>query len=385
MSNIFKPVFTNENNNLLGSDIFTSLYTRGLWALGVGTLTTFHTSSAQSDSSKKYYTQVWMSASKNTPDNEMYSIAYGNVNGGGASFIDEAFKVSGQLADTPSRAIYSQYKLTCFHGDESTYLGGIIKQIGDFLPENRHKSINHFYAISFNRDKIGNRLDPGNFELNLAELNGGSYANNVFTGSNVEVSASNRIISLIDDSFDSMDNNYTFTTPVPMRGLVSGSLQNGPFIQYDPFSMVYYGYVFPEQGVILIDADMLNASASFNTVSGSNIDGQNTEKLFKSISGSAVIDEDKGFTARAVDVKSQQSVFIRVNSNEMNYSNNPTFTNTVLDGKLIFDSFRYNPYSYVTTIGLYNDANELLAVAKLSKPLQKSFNSEVSITVKLEY
>jgi hypothetical protein len=69
----------------------------------------------------------------------------------------------------------------------------------------------------------------------------------------------------------------------------------------------------------------------------------------------------------------------------MNYSNNPTFANTMLDSKLVFDSFRYNPYSYVTTIGLYNDANELLAVAKLSKPLQKSFNSEVSITVKLEY
>jgi hypothetical protein len=385
MSNIFKPVFTNENTNLLGSDVFTSLYTRGVWAPGVGTLTTFHTSSAQSDLSKKYYTQVWMSASKNTPDNEMFSIAYGHVRGDGGTFIDDAFKVSKQFADTPSRAIYSQYKLTCFHGDESTYPGDIIKQIGDFLPQSRQKPINHFYAISFNRDKIGNRLDPGNFELNLAELNGGSYANNVFTGSNVEVSSSNKIINLIDDSLDSLDKSYIFTTPVPMRGLVSGSLKNGAFRLSNPSSMVYYGYVFPEQGVILIDADMLNASASFNTVSGSNIDGQNTEKLFKSISGSAVIDSDEGFTARAVDVKSQQSIFIRVNSNEMNYSNNPTFISEDAEGKLLFDSFRYNPYSYITTIGLYNDANELLAVAKLSKPLQKSFNSEVSITVKLEY
>ena len=73
----------------------------------------------------------------------------------------------------------------------------------------------------------------------------------------------------------------------------------------------------------------------------------------------------------------------------MNYSNNPTYINTDATigriGKPYFDSFIYNPISYVTTIGLYNDNKDLLAVAKLSKPLQKSFNSEISITVKLEY
>ena len=112
-----------------------------------------------------------------------------------------------------------------------------------------------------------------------------------------------------------------------------------------------------------------------------------SQKLFKSISGSAA-NTNNGFTARAVDVKSQQTIFVRVNSTEMNYSNNPTIVNTTevdKGGKLLFDGFVYNPYTYVTTVGLYNDANELLAVAKLSKPLQKSFNSELSITVKLEY
>ena len=77
-----------------------------------------------------------------------------------------------------------------------------------------------------------------------------------------------------------------------------------------------------------------------------------------------------------------------VNSDEMNFTNNPTAVKPSLsgeDGKLLFDSFRYDPYAYITTVGLYNDNNDLLAVAKLSKPIQKSFNSEVSITVKLEY
>jgi hypothetical protein len=388
MADIFKPVFKNEDN-LLGSDIFTSLYTRGLWALGVGTLQTFHISSAQNEDSKQYYTQVWMSSSKDTSDNEMFSIAYGNSSGFGSKFIGYGTSTYSQLDDTPSRAIYSQYALTCLDNGFA-FQGGVPLNNGRFYLQFYHKmgngninvgdSIDHFYAISFNRNKFGDKLDPGNFELNLAKLNGNSYSNTVYTGSNVQVSSSNEVITLIDDSMDVLDKYEYSMKPSVVRNLVSGSIENGI---YNPSNPYYYGLVYPEQGIIILDAKSLNVSASFNTVTGSNIDGQNSEKLFISISGSAA-NTQNGFTARAVDAKSQQSIFIRVNSTEMNYTNNPTllYNDT---GKLLFDSFSYNPYTYVTTIGLYNDANELLAVAKLSKPLQKSFNSELSITVKLEY
>ena len=43
------------------------------------------------------------------------------------------------------------------------------------------------------------------------------------------------------------------------------------------------------------------------------------------------------------------------------------------------------PETYITTVGLYNDSNELLAVAKLSKPLSKNFNKEALIRIKLDY
>ena len=102
------------------------------------------------------------------------------------------------------------------------------------------------------------------------------------------------------------------------------------------------------------------------------------------MSGSFVINQNYGFVARGVEIKNQQTIFVRVNSDEMNYTNNPTMKSND-DGKLLFDSFAHNPYAYITTVGLYNDNNDLLAVAKSSKPIQKSFNSEVSITVKLEY
>jgi hypothetical protein len=44
-----------------------------------------------------------------------------------------------------------------------------------------------------------------------------------------------------------------------------------------------------------------------------------------------------------------------------------------------------SPQAYITTVGLYNDTNDLLAVAKLSRPLVKDFTKEALIRVKLNY
>lgn len=386
---VFKEVTTNDNNILL-SNIFTSLHTRGVWANGVGTLTTFHTSSAQSSTSKQYYTQVWMSASVDTSENEMFSIAYGHISGYGSAWVQGDINVPG-LQDTPSRAIYSQYLLSCLEERPGSGQFQLESADNSHLAEGgwitasieNGPYINHFYAVSLNRNRYGDRLDSGNFQLSLAELNGDAYPNNQYTGSNVEVSSSLKVISLIDDSIDYMDTSETTQKPARIRNLVSGTLAGGIYNDGSGKPQ-YFGLVFPEQGVILIDAFKLNQSASFNTVVVSNMDGENPNKLFTSISGAADINSDYGFIARGVEVKNQQTIFVRVNSDEMNYTNNPTMKWDD-DGKLLYDSFRYDPYSYITTVGLYNDNNDLLAVAKLSKPIQKSFNSEVSITVKLEY
>ena len=44
-----------------------------------------------------------------------------------------------------------------------------------------------------------------------------------------------------------------------------------------------------------------------------------------------------------------------------------------------------DPKVFITSVGLYNDASELLAVAKTSQPIQKSFDKEVLIKVKLDF
>ena len=44
-----------------------------------------------------------------------------------------------------------------------------------------------------------------------------------------------------------------------------------------------------------------------------------------------------------------------------------------------------SPQSYITAVGLYNNNLDLLAVAKLSRPLLKDFTKEALIRIKLDY
>jgi len=80
---------------------------------------------------------------------------------------------------------------------------------------------------------------------------------------------------------------------------------------------------------------------------------------------------------------STQHFFVRATNREFNYSNNPTYVKT--DGTFVETTFKTDPYTYITTIGLLNDANELIAVAKTSQPIAKSFDKEVLIKVKLSF
>jgi hypothetical protein len=75
--------------------------------------------------------------------------------------------------------------------------------------------------------------------------------------------------------------------------------------------------------------------------------------------------------------------FCRVNHNEFNYSSNPTY----LDNSKIRVKTQATdePVSYITSVGLYNDRNELLATAKLSEALKKSPSTEFTIRARLDY
>jgi hypothetical protein len=54
-------------------------------------------------------------------------------------------------------------------------------------------------------------------------------------------------------------------------------------------------------------------------------------------------------------------------------------------GTIRNSDFVTDPRTYPTTIGLYNDNNELVAVAKLSRPAVKTFDNELLVKVRLDF
>jgi hypothetical protein len=100
--------------------------------------------------------------------------------------------------------------------------------------------------------------------------------------------------------------------------------------------------------------------------------------LFKAISGSS------SFKLNSEETITSNYVFVRPRSSEFNYSENPSFISGST-GEVLYSEFINSPQTYITTVGLYNDNNELLAVAKLSRPLVKDFTKEALVRVKLDF
>ncbi len=90
------------------------------------------------------------------------------------------------------------------------------------------------------------------------------------------------------------------------------------------------------------------------------------------------------FKLNSEETVTSDYVFVRARNSEFNYSENPSFISGST-GDVLYSQFINSPQSYVTTVGFYNDTNDLVAVAKLSKPLTKDFTKEALIRVKLDF
>ena len=353
---------------------YEEIVTKGLFTGNTGSLTTMFTSSLLTATQKTYFQEIH---STNDPAlsslaNSELSIAYGHYNGSGS--VD----LTGNLNnDTPSRAIYRQYaQLLLAPNDKKFTFNGVDRD--------------SIYILNFNRARIREKIDPGNFEINLAQLSsslGTGFANNAHTGSNVKISGTGKVISIIDDS---SINDPSATEGGLVYNLVSGSIDGGTSV-FNSSSPTNYGLLFPQHGVAILNGDALDETGTggvnFGTVTGSLVQGDNAMKLFTSISSSAGLmgsDKTGGIQARSSEKVTATYYFVRVKNGEYNYSNNPTFTTGSL-GEIFYPQFVSDPQVYVTTVGMYNTNRELLATAKLSQPLLKSFTREALIKIKLDF
>jgi hypothetical protein len=338
----------------------TEVVTAGMWSDGLASLITHFTSSAQTTTQRRYYVDVLHKAPAETGSAVQYSLAFGHALGSGSDS-------QGQLNDSPSKAIYSQYRQLLLNPADSRFTTA------------GSGSTDYVYVINFKRNRMKERLDAGNFEIPLRVISGSRPTN--ATGS-VNVSGSG-IVTLIDDSSLA---SAKIGDSGRVYNIVSGSINGGVFNSTAP---IYYGLAYPDYGTIILDGKMLDQQLNFQTNTGSSSEGNNHFALFHSISGSALLtnpstSDPYGFLARNSEKVTSTHYFVRVKNAEYNFSNNPSYV-TGSVGQLSQTTFVGDPKTYITTVGLYNDRQELLAVAKLSKPLLKSFQREALIRVKLDF
>ena len=335
--------------------------TTGLWSADSGSLMSFFTASSQTDQSGKYYYNVYQTDPIDTDIEEVqFAVAYGHVDGSGSVTLD--IDPNGLL---PTKATYAQYKsmlldptLAKFQFDNSVAAA---------------TDSNDIYVINVARARYRESMDAGNWSL--------------------KVSGSNGLFTFIDNSGKKFGDSYGLSGNV--FKVVSGSLnlgtQNEATVKNttDPTSGEGYGLFYPERGIII-----LNPTAVGNVVgSVFNENFQTVGTLIPSYSTAAdqenhkriyhAIRAGKDFDARRTENVSTQHFFVRATNREFNYSNNPTYVNA--DGTFTETTFKTDPQTYITTVGLMNDSNELIAVAKTSQPIVKSFDKEVLIKVKLSF
>jgi len=308
------------------------------WSTNSPTLTTFFTSSTTT-TNDAYYKNVYQTASGESSAAVQFALAYGNEDGSGsANFNDLVPGVS------PTRTVYGQYR-NLVYGDEnaSFNFGGTTSD--------------DFWAINIERARYKEHLLKGTFNLTLTN------------GSDT--------VELTDNS--GLVSTDTYLDCGRVYQIISGS--NGT--SYDggtgySTSSGSYGLFLPDVGTILLNPLALSQSINLEPSRSSDSDGLNIDKIY-----SAVVD-GASFQLNSEETVTSDYVFVRARNAEFNYSENPSFISGST-GDVLYSQFINSPQSYVTTVGFYNDTNDLVAVAKLSKPLTKDFTKEALIRVKLDF
>ena len=345
-------VSLNSSDFVVSADSITST----LWTGQTPTLNQFFTSSQTS--SFNTYLDVYQTGSLRSDAEVQFSIAYGEVAGSGSAPYNNLITGS-----SPSKVTYGQFR-TLVNGDENT----------NFSFGTGNTDSRDIFVLNVNRARYKEKLFPGTFNLVLSGSDGTEVTRLQLTDNSKDVTTltftdAGRVFDIVSGS------NGSATTAIPISASTTTA-------GYTPSGS--YGQYLPDVGLIVLNPRALALSGSFGglglTINNDLTDEAlvaNHSQLFESIKLAQT------FSLNSEETITSDYVFVRVRNTDFNYSTNPSMISG--SGEFVYSSLINNPQTFITTVGLYNDANELLSVAKLSKPLVKDFTKEALVRVKLDF
>jgi len=332
--------------------------TAGAWTGNVPTLTSFNTSSVQvASTSGNYYLNIYQTGSTQTAAEIQFNIAFGDAAGSGSLLYD-----AGIDGKSYTSTVYGQWQNIVL-GDENNQFN-----FGGITP-----TVQSFYAISIERSKYKGSIFPGTLDLLIQSSSAGGDFDLRLTDNSNDVSTTvfneaGRVFQIVSGSAGKAIGSGA----TPSDAVANGMTASGS-----------YGLFLPDIGTIILNASALNLESGgggvgLNTLYNSNTADGNNATLYNALSGSS------NFTLNSQENITSDYVFVRAKNSQFNYSENPSFISGST-GTVLYNNFINAPQTFITTIGMYNDENELLAVAKLSKPLIKDFTKEALVRVKLDF
>lgn len=325
-----------------------------LWSNNAYTLTSANlfTSSVQaSGSTGASYLNVYNASVASSGSEVQFALSYGHVSGSGSSPFNSSIQGA-----TPTSNIYSQHYNNLYANEGNT---------GSFFNFGGANGLSKdIYVINISRSRYKESLKLGS--LNLTLNNGGN------------------IIKLTDDSNNTSVVNYIGSNRV--YNLVSGS--NG--LSYNSSSLQTnsgsYGFFLPDTSTLILNPRALALSTGQGGIGLTPNETTSTSYTLPYNANSSAlystIVSGNSFSLNSQETVSSRYYDVHVKYSELNYTTNPSVIDS--NGNIIYDTLIYNPQTFVTTVGLYNLQNELLAVAKLSKPLTKDFTKTITLRVKLQ-
>jgi len=283
--------------------------------------------------------------------------------------------LGGRDDETLSKAMYTQYShILLPKGQDKFIINGIEED--------------YVYIIDVKRDRYKQIMDPGNWQLSLYSLNIQTP-----TASNVP----NDIVrDALYDRGTVIDSSRFITQSINFTNkswdIIPGTIENGPYITPNDTELSgsntgSLGIFYPNHGMIVLAGSTLDVDFGFETNRNVEVDGLNALRLYESLISSAVEgDTDSSgdplaFWGRYAEMKYNKMYFVRVKNQIFNYTNNPTFTSG--SEGIILDTLANQERAYFTSIGLYNQSKDLLAVGKVSQPMISACNKERLFKVRI--
>jgi hypothetical protein len=346
-------VTINAEDFVISADSITST----LWSDNTTALINYYTSSTAI--ANNAYLPVYNVSPVTFPQAlPQFTISYGQVSGTGSAPLNSLIP-----GNSPTRITYGQFR-TLINGDENTNM--------NFGTGNTNSP--DFYVINISRANYKEKLFLSTFNLALSGSDGTNQSYIKLTNNSANVTSltycdAGRVFDIVSGS------NGSATTSIPQGSSAAGYTVSGS-----------YGKFLPDVGLIVLNARALALSASNGGIGltpstlNTNTALGNTNAGLLGAMNKARVD---GFSLNSEETITSDYVFVRIKNSDFNYTTNPSMISG--SGEFYYPTLINNPQTYITTVGLYNDNNELLAVAKLSKPLVKDFTKEALVRVKLDF